>query len=286
MLGEPDRAVARELRGLAAENGIDIESGGLDAVKFMEVACIDPPSVNMDRSRSERVQYYQLSASSYLEGLSRCLLDSNLKVLEVGADQSLWNLRLLRDLCAEAVAVNIYFQVLNDGPDPEWPLRVLADMKRLPFEDRYFDLVVCSASLHHSSDIPAALAEIARVLRPGGRALVVNEPVAGIAKRLGGPTGHDRNELIHEDPVSFSRWRDAIRRSGLKADHFLPAWYTARLRSAEPLPGRTRFGWLARGISPLVKSSAAAGLMSLTGRVPGQALLGLPLNAVLWKPPS
>ncbi len=284
MLGDPPAAVAQELRGLAAENAIDTDSEGLGAVKFMEVASIDSPAAVLDRTRNDRIQYYQLTTSSYLEGLSRCLLDSNLKVLEIGADLTLWNLRVLKDMCAEAVAVNIYFQVVTGAPVPDWPLRVLADMNHLPFEDGYFDLVVCSATLHHSSDIPGALAEIARVLRPGGRALVVNEPVAGFAKGLGGGQGHDRNHLIHEVPVTFAQWLQAIRKSGLQADHFLPAWYTRRLRFGGPLPAGTRFAGLARRLGPVTKHRALAELVSTAGRVPGQTVLGLPLNAVLWKP--
>jgi len=42
----------------------------------------------------------------------------------------------------------------------------------LPFADESFDLVVSTLSMHHWAHAPAGLAEIARVLRPGARALV------------------------------------------------------------------------------------------------------------------
>jgi SAM-dependent methyltransferase len=46
---------------------------------------------------------------------------------------------------------------------------VSGDAYRLPFQDRAFDAVVCSEVLEHLIDYEQALAEIARVLKPGGR---------------------------------------------------------------------------------------------------------------------
>ncbi len=51
-----------------------------------------------------------------------------------------------------------------------------SSVEALPFEDGTFDLVNCSLALHHT-DIPRALAELRRVLRPGGR-LVISDFVA------------------------------------------------------------------------------------------------------------
>jgi SAM-dependent methyltransferase len=42
----------------------------------------------------------------------------------------------------------------------------------LPFDDASFDLVVCYEGFHYVPDPPAGVAEIGRVLRPGGHALV------------------------------------------------------------------------------------------------------------------
>jgi len=48
----------------------------------------------------------------------------------------------------------------------------VGDVARLAFESGSIDVVVSSLSLHHWQDSGAAFAEIARVLRPGGTALV------------------------------------------------------------------------------------------------------------------
>jgi ArsR family transcriptional regulator len=60
------------------------------------------------------------------------------------------------------------------------------DLEALPIDDGAIDLVVVSLVLHHVADPAAALTEVARVLRPGGRLIVVDM------------RHHDRGELTDE----------------------------------------------------------------------------------------
>jgi ubiquinone/menaquinone biosynthesis C-methylase UbiE len=63
------------------------------------------------------------------------------------------------------------------------------DAENLPYEDDTFDLVVGHAFLHHLPDPRAALAEMHRVLRPGGALFIAGEPtrwgdrLAGVVKK-------------------------------------------------------------------------------------------------------
>ena len=52
------------------------------------------------------------------------------------------------------------------------PTFVVGGVAALPFPDASFDLVVSTLSMHHWADATAGQAEIGRVLRPGGRALI------------------------------------------------------------------------------------------------------------------
>ncbi len=51
---------------------------------------------------------------------------------------------------------------------------VEADVVELPMSDESFDCVVCANSFHYFSSPSKALAEMRRVLRPGGRLLLVD----------------------------------------------------------------------------------------------------------------
>ena len=47
------------------------------------------------------------------------------------------------------------------------------DAENLPFDDQSFDVVVSFGVLHHTPDTEKALAEIFRVLKPGGRIMLM-----------------------------------------------------------------------------------------------------------------
>jgi SAM-dependent methyltransferase len=68
--------------------------------------------------------------------------------------------------------------------------------EHLPVADEMADAVWAIASAHHWSDVPAGLRECRRVLRPGGRLLVVEGRVRDGAKGL---AGHGFTTLRAED---------------------------------------------------------------------------------------
>lgn len=80
----------------------------------------------------------------------------------------------LRALAGEVVLLDRSLPMLRQartkGLDP-----LAGDVTRLPFPDAAFDRVVVVDALHHFADPQAAIGELLRVLRPGGR-LVIEEP--------------------------------------------------------------------------------------------------------------
>lgn len=57
---------------------------------------------------------------------------------------------------------------------PRWAQVVRATARRVPLADQSVDVAVCFAVLPHLEQRPAALAELARVVRPGGRLWVAH----------------------------------------------------------------------------------------------------------------
>jgi SAM-dependent methyltransferase len=81
--------------------------------------------------------------------------------------------RHLVELGHEVVGIDLTPEMLDRGrvavPDAEF---FEADLADIPVEDGRFDLVVCGLALAHVGDIDGALAELSRVLVPGGRLVV------------------------------------------------------------------------------------------------------------------
>lgn len=97
-----------------------------------------------------------------------------------------------------------------------------ADVAALPFADGAFDAVNCSMVLHHVASPRAALAEMARVTRPGGRVMVT--------AFCSHDQGWMREELAHRW-LGFTRLETAgfFAAAGLEMRRFL-----VRGRRAEP----------------------------------------------------
>ena len=95
-------------------------------------------------------------------------------VLDVAAGPGNVAAELLRQGAAAVTALDLSFEMLRAGagratPGLTW---VNADALALPFTDASFDAVTISFGLRNTTDPRAALAEFARVLRPGGRVVV------------------------------------------------------------------------------------------------------------------
>lgn len=81
-----------------------------------------------------------------------------------------------------------------------------ADAASLPFEDGAFDLVMSTLSMHHWRDPHAGLAEIGRVVRPGGRVLIW-DLVRGAPLHAHAPDPTEAMDGAPLDVVGARPWR-------------------------------------------------------------------------------
>jgi ubiquinone/menaquinone biosynthesis C-methylase UbiE len=98
-------------------------------------------------------------------------------ILDVGsgAGQILRRLVKYADADAAITGIDISHRMLRRArrrvrPGPEF---VTADLTRLPFADDSFDCVTCGYVLEHLPDARAGLAELARVMAPGAKMLLL-----------------------------------------------------------------------------------------------------------------
>ena len=54
----------------------------------------------------------------------------------------------------------------------------------LPFQENQFDCVLCTDALHHIKNVPEALSEMTRVLKPGGQLVILEFHIVGSAGKL------------------------------------------------------------------------------------------------------
>jgi SAM-dependent methyltransferase len=90
------------------------------------------------------------------------------RVLEVGCGWGDFALSVRAELEAEVVAVDLSARMVELARERGIDARV-ADVQALPFKGDCFDCVAANWMLYHVPDLNRGLAEIARVLRPGGR---------------------------------------------------------------------------------------------------------------------
>ena len=139
------------------------------------------------------------------------------RVLDVGCGKGRF-LRVLRETepDAEYWGVDISDEMLHFVP-PEIHTRQ-GSMTALPFEDGFFDAAYATESLEHAVEIDRAVAEICRVVKPGGRIAIIDKNAAewGRLKTPEWERWFDRKELerllarhcsqVSSRPISY--WED------------------------------------------------------------------------------
>jgi SAM-dependent methyltransferase len=125
-----------------------------------------------------RAAWFQNRYTEYtqFQAVSRGVDFAGREILDVGAGTGSGTWGLLR-LGGRVTALEHNPMLIQRGrsvvPEARW---IGGFANALPFENETFEIVCCNAALHHIRDIPAAVHEMLRVLRPGGWLLTSGDP--------------------------------------------------------------------------------------------------------------
>lgn len=140
-------------------------------------------------TRAATAKYYAVIDRCRQEYLQRISQDVNGKrVLEYGCGPG-GHAALLAAAGADVVAIDISAEAIRQARERLDPSIQLLEMnaEAMTFDDDSIDLVCGTGILHHL-ELAKAFSEIARVLRPGGRALFIeplgHNPVINLYRRL------------------------------------------------------------------------------------------------------
>jgi SAM-dependent methyltransferase len=146
-----------------------------------------------DGLRARRRLYEEISGPHAPDVLWQTLVEwSPRRVLEVGGGPGELSERMQKELGAEVSYLDISPRMVELARERGVDAQV-GDVQSLPFEDGTFDTVVAAWMLYHVPDIDRGLAEIARVLRPGGALIAVTNSVLHISELrelMAYPDGH------------------------------------------------------------------------------------------------
>jgi demethylmenaquinone methyltransferase/2-methoxy-6-polyprenyl-1,4-benzoquinol methylase len=95
------------------------------------------------------------------------------RLIDVGGGTGALALKLAEALRADVVVLDPVQEMLRYVPEAPRIHTVLGSAEAMPFEDDTADAVLVSDAFHHFRDQPAAAAEFARVVRPGGGVIVL-----------------------------------------------------------------------------------------------------------------
>ncbi len=191
-----------------------------------------------------------------------------IKVLDIGCGTGLFASRLREALPeSKVVGLDLVSGMLARG-ERRWKYHegtvfpVQGDSERLPFAAGSFDFITCANSFHHYPNQDQAVAEMHRVLKPGGRLLLID----GYRDAPWGWFIYDVCVTFREGNVhhaSSRRFRELLDRAGFQAVaqrvHRGPAPFLLNEAvAAEPIPARSGPHFRLRSSSSLASQRADA----------------------------
>lgn len=173
-------------------------------------------------------------ARQFDQALARLQLSGDETVLDLGAGRG-WAAKQFALLGCDTVALDVA-EDENVGLGRGQELmgdagvyfeRVIGDGEHLPFQPRSFDLVFCSAALHHATDLPLLLKNVGQVLKSGAMLCAIREPslsmIENEEEELARGAVEEMEVGINETRPTYDQYVSALRGAGLSPTLVVPA---------------------------------------------------------------
>jgi len=127
-----------------------------------------------DRDKCEQIYRKYYGGRKFHDSIYRDLIRKHLapgaRVLDAGCGRYL---RFSKELSDTASVVGIDLDSVLETDNRSTPFAVRGDVGRLPFPSGHFDMVISRSVIEHLEDPSRVFQEFSRVLRPGGKAVLI-----------------------------------------------------------------------------------------------------------------
>ena len=127
-----------------------------------------------DRRKCDELYTKYYAGRKFHDALYRELIRRHLgqgaRLLDAGCGRYL---RFCREFATTANVVGIDLDRAFETTNQQPPYAVRGDVGTLPFASGYFDLIISRSVVEHLEDPPRVFREFARVLRPGGKVIIL-----------------------------------------------------------------------------------------------------------------
>jgi ubiquinone/menaquinone biosynthesis C-methylase UbiE len=174
-----------------------------------------------DREKCDRLYEKYYGGRKFHDSLYRELIGKHLRpgqrLLDAGCGRYM---RFCREFAKVADVVGIDLETTLETDNRKRPFGVRGDIGNLPFPSNHFDMVISRSVVEHLEDPPQVFREFARVLRPGGKVVIITPNKYDYVSLIAAMTPY----RVHRTLVS--------RIFGVSEDDVFPTLYRANTISA------------------------------------------------------
>jgi ubiquinone/menaquinone biosynthesis C-methylase UbiE len=127
-----------------------------------------------DREKCEQLRAKYYSGRKFFDAMYRETIRATLRPGETLLDAGCGRyMKYCKDLVGVGTVVGIDLESTLETNNRTLPFGVRGDVGRLPFADETFDVVISRSVIEHLEDPPQVFREFYRVMKPGGRVVLV-----------------------------------------------------------------------------------------------------------------